>query len=116
MRVLRTALVLLAAFALSLSFAVPVEDVPETSYDESEALPYESTPPFSIMEQESVLAPRLEFPPSSSAKLNAKCSPSRRSAKRIPSAIQSSSSVTRFAVKDSTIPNTLLVQPQACVA
>ena len=63
MRVLRTALVLLAAFALSLSFAVPVEDVPETSYDESEALPYESTPPFSIMEQESVLAPRLEFPP-----------------------------------------------------
>lgn len=62
MRVLRSALVLLAAFALSLSFAVPVEDVPETSYDESEALPYESTPPFSLMQQESTLAPRLEFP------------------------------------------------------
>jgi len=29
---------------LSLSFAVPTEDVPETAYDESESLPYEMTP------------------------------------------------------------------------
>jgi hypothetical protein len=50
---LRCVLVVLAAFALSLSFAVPAEDVPETPYDESEALPYESTPPFSVMLQES---------------------------------------------------------------
>jgi len=63
MRFLRSALVLLAAFALSLSFAVPIEDVPETSYNESEALPYEGTPPFSIMQQESALASRLESSP-----------------------------------------------------
>ena len=116
MSVVHSFLVVLAALVLGLSFAVPVEDVPETLYDESETLPYESTPPFSIVQQESALAPRLEFPPSSSAKLNAKCPPSRRSAKRIPSAIQSSSSITRFAVKDSTTPNALHVQPQACVA
>lgn len=47
MDTLHRALVLLAAFSLSLSFAVPVEDVPETAYDESEAVPYESTPLFS---------------------------------------------------------------------
>jgi hypothetical protein len=47
MRVLHFALVLLAIFALSISFAIPTEDVPETPYDESEALPYEMTPPFS---------------------------------------------------------------------
>jgi hypothetical protein len=50
---LRCVLVVLAALALGLSFAVPVEDVPETPYDESEALPYESTPVFSIMLRES---------------------------------------------------------------
>jgi len=47
MRVLRSALVVLATFALSLSFAVPAEDLPETAYDESESLPYEMTPPLS---------------------------------------------------------------------
>ena len=31
------------------SLAVPAEDVPETAYDESEALPYEGTPLFSIV-------------------------------------------------------------------
>ena len=55
---LRCILVVLAVFALSLSFAVPEEDVPETPYDESEALPYESTPLFSIMLQESARAPQ----------------------------------------------------------
>ena len=44
MRTLRSALVLLAAFALSLSFAVSAEDLPETAYDESESLSYEMTP------------------------------------------------------------------------
>jgi hypothetical protein len=47
MAVLRTAFVLLAAFFLTLSFAVPAEDLPETTYDESEPLPYEMTPPLS---------------------------------------------------------------------
>ena len=47
MRVLRSALVVLATFALSVSFAVSAEDLPETSYDESESLPYEMTPPLS---------------------------------------------------------------------
>ena len=41
-------LVLLVALVLSLSCAVPAEDRPETAYDESEALPYEGTPLFSI--------------------------------------------------------------------
>jgi hypothetical protein len=50
---LRCILVMLAAFALSLSFVVPANDPPETPYDESEALPYESTPLFSITLQES---------------------------------------------------------------
>jgi hypothetical protein len=58
MRKLRSVLVLLAALALSLSFAIPAEDVPETPYDESEALPYEATPPFSIMLQESARTPQ----------------------------------------------------------
>jgi len=56
MSVFRSALVLLATFALSLSFAVPGEDSPETLYDESEALPYEITPLFSIMQRESAQA------------------------------------------------------------
>ena len=44
----RSVLVVLAAFVLSLSFAVPAGDVAETSYDESESLPWESTPVVSI--------------------------------------------------------------------
>jgi hypothetical protein len=62
MRVVRFALVLLAAFAISLSLALPAEDVPETPYDESESMPYESTPSVSIMPQESALAPKLNSP------------------------------------------------------
>ncbi len=62
MRVLSSALVLLATFALSLSFAVPAEDVSETRYDESESLPYEITPPLSgDLVQES--APALQVVP-----------------------------------------------------
>lgn len=44
MRVFRIALVLLAALTLSLFLAFPAEDVPETTQDESESLPYETTP------------------------------------------------------------------------
>ena len=46
-------LVVLAALTLCLSFAVPAEDDPETFYDESESVPYESTPLFSVMLQDS---------------------------------------------------------------
>lgn len=45
----RSALVLLLLLGFSVSLAAPAEDVPETAYDESEALPYESTPIFSIL-------------------------------------------------------------------
>lgn len=45
---LRSVLVLLAAFVVSVSFALPAEDVPETAYDESESLLWKSTPVFPI--------------------------------------------------------------------
>jgi hypothetical protein len=61
MGVLRRALVLLAAFSLSLSFAVPVEDVQETAYDESESVPYEGTPLFSTAPRQAALV--FQFSP-----------------------------------------------------
>jgi hypothetical protein len=39
---------LFVLLGFGVSLAVPAEDVAETAYDESEALPYESTPLFSI--------------------------------------------------------------------
>lgn len=42
-------LVLFVFLGFGVSLAVPAEDVPETSYDESEAVPYESTPVFSTV-------------------------------------------------------------------
>jgi hypothetical protein len=39
----RSALVILVLLVLGLSCAVPAEDLAETAYDESEALPYEGT-------------------------------------------------------------------------
>jgi len=48
----RSVLVLLLALVLSVSFAVPAEDDPETPYDESESLPYESSPAVSGAELE----------------------------------------------------------------
>ncbi len=42
-------LILFVLLGFGVSLAVPAEDVPETAYDESEALPYESTPLFSIV-------------------------------------------------------------------
>ena len=41
-------LVLFVLLVFGASVVVPAEDVPETAYDESEALPYESVPLFSI--------------------------------------------------------------------
>lgn len=61
MRVFRSALVVFGIFAVSLYVVIPAEDVPETTYDESEALPYEGTPPFSIMGEESALVPKSTF-------------------------------------------------------
>jgi hypothetical protein len=42
-------LILFVLLGFGLSLPVPAEDVPETAYDESEPLPYESTPPVSIV-------------------------------------------------------------------
>jgi hypothetical protein len=42
-------LVLCVLLGFGVSLAVPAEDVPETAYDESEALAYEGTPLFSIV-------------------------------------------------------------------
>jgi hypothetical protein len=42
-------LVLCARLGFGVCLVVPAEDVPETAYDESEGLPYEGTPLFSIV-------------------------------------------------------------------
>ncbi len=47
-------LVLLACLVLGLSSALPAEDSPDTAYDESESLPCESTPVFSMAVPETV--------------------------------------------------------------
>jgi hypothetical protein len=41
--------IFLLLLSFSVSQALPAEDVPETAYDESEGLPYEATPLFSIV-------------------------------------------------------------------
>jgi hypothetical protein len=41
-------LIIFVLLALGVSLAVPAEDIPETAYDESEALPFEGVPLFSI--------------------------------------------------------------------
>lgn len=43
----RSVFVVLLLLGFGLSLAVPTEDVPETAYDESEALPCECTPQYS---------------------------------------------------------------------
>jgi hypothetical protein len=50
----RSMLLVFVALVLSVSFAVPAEDVPETAYDESESLPCESTPVVSAAVPETV--------------------------------------------------------------
>ena len=47
-KTVRFAFVLLVTMVLGLFLAVPAEDVPETAFDESETLPYQGTPLFSI--------------------------------------------------------------------
>lgn len=47
-RNVRFVFVLLLTMVLGLFLAVPAEDISETAFDESETLPYESTPLFSI--------------------------------------------------------------------
>jgi len=49
MRKPRSILVLLLLLAFGVSLAVPPDDMPETTYDESETLPYEGTPQFSMV-------------------------------------------------------------------
>lgn len=44
----RSVLILLVTLVLGASFVLPQEDLPETAYDESESLPYEGTPVFSV--------------------------------------------------------------------
>jgi hypothetical protein len=56
MREPRVVLILLVIMSFGLSLMVPAEDVPETPYDESEALPYESTPAFSIVVPHAVVS------------------------------------------------------------
>ena len=41
--------ILFVLLGFGVSLAVPAEDVAESGYDESETLPYESTPPVSIV-------------------------------------------------------------------
>lgn len=49
MRKPRSALVCLLLLGFSVSLAVPVEDNPETEYEESETLPFDATPRFTIV-------------------------------------------------------------------
>ena len=49
-------LILCVLLGFGVSLAVPAEDVPETPYDESETLPCEGTPLFSIAAPEAVAA------------------------------------------------------------
>ena len=49
MRTPRSALFFFLLLGFSVYLAVPVENLRETAYDESEALPYEETPLFSIV-------------------------------------------------------------------
>jgi hypothetical protein len=51
-----SALVLFVLLAFGVSLAVPAEDVSDTAFDESETLPFESFPLFSIMMPETVAA------------------------------------------------------------
>ena len=63
MRKPRSALVLLLLLVLGVSLSVPAEDVPETPYDESETLPSEGTPLFSIAAPEAVAGSTVALGP-----------------------------------------------------
>jgi hypothetical protein len=58
----RFVLAFLMLLSLGLGPSVPAEDVPETAYDESEALPFDGTPLFSIVvPQASARVTKAEF-------------------------------------------------------
>jgi hypothetical protein len=48
MRRIHSTIVLAVLLAFGLSFSIPVEDLPETSYDESEPAPYEVSQIFTL--------------------------------------------------------------------
>jgi hypothetical protein len=62
MRTLQSAFIVFALVLAVLSFALPTEDVPETAYDESESLPYESSGVFSLVVHETVAEPSVDPP------------------------------------------------------
>jgi hypothetical protein len=64
-------LILFVLLGFGVSLAVPAEDVPETAYDESEALPYEGIPLFSIVVQLTVVRTSQAVPNSLRHKLDA---------------------------------------------
>lgn len=49
MRCIRATVVLAMLLAFGLSVAIPMEDLPDTSYDESEPAPYEADPQISTL-------------------------------------------------------------------
>lgn len=53
----------LVTVVLSVSIAVPAEDVPETAYDESESMPYEGSPEVSVAEPEAAKLALAARPP-----------------------------------------------------
>jgi len=55
MRKPRSILVVSVLLSFGLCMVVPAEDLPETAYDESERLPYASTPVFSVPVPNSVV-------------------------------------------------------------
>jgi hypothetical protein len=61
MRKPRCALLLFVFLILGLSLGVPAQDVPETTYDESESLPYEGTPSISTKIAATVAHPAHEL-------------------------------------------------------
>ena len=71
MRSLWAILVLLVFLGFGVSLAVPAEDVPETAYDESEGLPYEGTPLFSVVVPQAAARTTRAVPNSSRDELGA---------------------------------------------
>ena len=81
--------------ALGLFAAVPVEDLPETAYDESEGVPYESTPLIAEVVQ---LAATLATQTAPNALRPQLTTPSQATARRIDSADADRSAEARVAL------------------
>jgi hypothetical protein len=60
MRTLQSVFIVCALVLAVLSFALPTEVVPETAYDESESLPYETSALFSIAVPKDVSEPSAD--------------------------------------------------------